>query len=461
MPWQQHVADVAMELDPVTGKFVYPEVGLTVPRQSGKSTFVLAHAVHRCSATKFFGPRQRLVYTAQTRGKAREKFVEDYIDELQAAPKFRGRFHPGLSNGSEHLRFANRSRWGIEANTERAGHGGTLDVAYLDEAFAHQDSRLEQAFRPAMITRANKQLWWISTAGWSDASPYLQDKVTRGRELVVAGAQEGLAYFEWSAHEDADPEDPATWRGCMPALGYTVTEAAIAAEFLTMGLADFKRAYLNMWGPKHSKAATVIDMALWASWADADSTMKGKVRFAADATPDLGWASIGAAGDRPDGLGHLEVIEHQSGTGWLAARAAELQRKWNSGPIILDPTGPMGALLNDLDDAGVTYRKLSAREVVQACGGLKVDVEEGRVRHLDDPCLNTALTAAKKRPLGDAWAWARKDASVPISPLVAVTLARYGARNVDPTKSSPLDVAAHRGRSASDDRLSAVANARW
>jgi hypothetical protein len=42
-----------------------------------------------------------------------------------------------------------------------------------------------------------------------------------------------------------------------------------------------------------------------------------------------------------------------------------------------------------------------------------------------------------------------------------VTLARYGARNVDPTKSSPLDVAAHRGRSASDDRLSAVANARW
>ena len=55
------------------------------------------------------------------------------------------------------------------------------------------------------------------------------------------------AYFEWSALPGSDPAAPATWRACMPALGHTVTEARIAAEFERLELADFCRAYLNWW----------------------------------------------------------------------------------------------------------------------------------------------------------------------------------------------------------------------
>jgi hypothetical protein len=39
--------------------------------------------------------------------------------------------------------------------------------------------------------------------------------------------------------------------------------------------------------------------------------------------------------------------------------------------------------------------------------------------------LNSAVAAARKRALGDAWAWARKVGG-DVSPLVAVTLARWG-----------------------------------
>src|SRR6266705_3982215 len=70
MPHQQYVADVVMEIDPETGRLAYSEYGLTIPRQEGKSTFVEAKAGHRCTATGFFGPRQHVVYTAQTRQKA-------------------------------------------------------------------------------------------------------------------------------------------------------------------------------------------------------------------------------------------------------------------------------------------------------------------------------------------------------------------------------------------------------
>jgi phage terminase large subunit-like protein len=256
MPWQQYVADVVMEIDPATGRLAYQEMGLTIPRQSGKSTWVEAKSVHRCSATGFFGPRQRLVYTAQTRQKAREKWEEDFLADLQSSAAFKGRMKPHLGNGNEHMRFANGSRFGLEAATEKAGHGGTLDETYIDEAFAHQDWRLEQAFGPAMITRRNKLLAWISTAGWLGGSPYLADKVELGRIAVTEGRQRGLAYFEWAAPEDADPGDPAVWWQCMPALGYTITEEDIRAEYEkardSHKLNEFRRAYLNQWVPKEA-----------------------------------------------------------------------------------------------------------------------------------------------------------------------------------------------------------------
>ncbi len=258
MPWQQLVADVVLEIDPETGRLAYQEWGLTVPRQSGKSTFVEAKAAHRCSATGFFGGRQQVVYTAQTRQKAREKWEEEFVADLEASRDFRGRIKVHKGNGNEHVRFPNRSKFGLESATEKAGHGTTLDEAFIDEAFAHQDSRLEQAFGPAMITRLNKQLAWISTAGWLDGSPYLQAKVDLGRLVALDGRRHGIAYFEWSAPEDADPGDPATWRACMPALGHTITEEAIRAEFEKARdagkLNEFRRAYLNQWVPKGDAA---------------------------------------------------------------------------------------------------------------------------------------------------------------------------------------------------------------
>ena len=42
------------------------------------------------------------------------------------------------------------------------------------------------------------------------------------------------------------------------------------------------------------------------------------------------------------------------------------------------------------------------------------------------PALDAAVAGAAKRSLGDSWAWARRGLSVDISPLVAVSLARWG-----------------------------------
>jgi hypothetical protein len=53
-------------------------------------------------------------------------------------------------------------------------------------------------------------------------------------------------------------------------------------------------------------------------------------------------------------------------------------------------------------------------------------VEQERLRHLGTPEMAAAVGGAAKRPLGDAWAWSRKNSTVDITPLVASTLALWG-----------------------------------
>jgi hypothetical protein len=57
-------------------------------------------------------------------------------------------------------------------------------------------------------------------------------------------------------------------------------------------------------------------------------------------------------------------------------------------------------------------------------------VAQRTLRHLGQPELSDAIAGGVKRPLGDLWAWSRKSSAVDISPLVAATLALWGASTV-------------------------------
>lgn len=426
MPWQQHVADVVGEVDPDTGLLVYREINLLVPRQSGKTTLTLAKAVHRAVGVAAQHGPQRIVYTAQKGRDARAKFLDEHVPIVERSAF--GRRRPPLFTVrksqmiGEAILWRNGSQHGISAPTETAGHGGTVDEVFLDEAFAHVDWTLEQGLRPTMITRPQPQLWVLSTAG-TPKSVYLWAKVEAGRQRCVDGTRSSIAYFEWSADDDDDPGDPETWRRCMPALGYTVSESAIAAEFEAMSLPEFKRAYLNVWDPR--RGAPVISADQWSSLADARSRPEDPLAFSFDISPDRAWAAVAVAGRRADGLLHLEVVDHRPGTDWLIGRLAELQERHRPKVIAADYAGPGGSLKAELERRQLVVREVTAREHAQACGSFYDAAMAGWLRHLGQPTLAAAVDGAVKRPLGDAWAWSRKSSSVDICPLVAVTLAGW------------------------------------
>lgn len=419
MPWQQQVADVALELDDA-GRFCFREVGLTVPRQSGKTSLILAVIFARALATR----GQQVRYTAQTGGDARKKLIDDWLPIIEVSPFMkRGLLRIRQTNGHEALRFRNGSHVGLVATTRKSGHGGTIDLGVLDEAFAHPDARLEQALRPAMITRdfPGSQLWVVSTAGTAEDSPYLWDKVSAYREIAAAGLTHSVCYFEWSAADDLDPTEETTWRSCMPALGYTQSVEAVRAELAGMALNEFERAYLNRW-----KAATsdpVIPLVVWNALADPRSRIAGPLCFAFDVTPDGAGASIAVAGRREDGLVHVETIEQARGTRWLPTRLRELVAAHKPVAVVCDPAGTAGGVLPQLD---IDVCPITAREHAQACSLFFDTVMQGGLRHLGSPELAIALDGAARRSLGDAWAWSRKNSAIDISPLVGATLALWG-----------------------------------
>lgn len=439
IPWQLLVSDVGMEVDPATGLLAYRTVVVTVPRQSGKTKEELAVATHRCVAWD----GQVVTYTAQTRIKAKEKWLDDHLAALKASPYGRrGMFRPRLTTGMEAVMWANGSKYGIEATTEKAGHGDTLDLGFIDEAFAQVDARTEQAMKPAMLTRPQPQLWIVSTAGTA-LSVYLRSKVDAGRSRCRVGGSSSVAYFEWGAPKDADPADPATWWACMPALGWTVTEEAVKAAYDELAgegkLAEFRRAYLNQWLDEVPDEWLIIPKDTWLALRE-EPVPFGQVAIAADVTPQRSAGSVLASWRRPDGLMDVEVVEHRPGTAWLPGRVAEIARKHRPCATVVDPAGPAGSLIDELEARGVEVTRPNMREITQGCGRFYDAVmDSGSLRHNGHPDLDAAVAGAIKRDLGDGWAWARKAATVDISPLVGATLAVW-AHDKFATRRAPYDI---------------------
>ncbi len=334
------------------------------------------------------------------------------------------------ANGEQGIELLSGQRLKYRARTGGSGRGfAKAGLLIYDEA-QHLAAEHVAASGPAKLANPNAQTWYAGSGGLLTSAVAWQ---IRNAALLQTGGR--LAYTEMTGEKlsvvdgrveslPPDPTDRDVWYACIPGLGRWVTEEGVEALLAELGPELFAREILCVWEPDPSGAGEAA-LPGWASQADASSSMPDPVAFAVDVSPDRKWTSIAAAGLRADGKWHLELVDHLPGTGRAVARIIELRNKWSPVAIALDPAGPAGELLADLESAGLTIKSASAREHGQACGALYSSVVDKAAHHLDDSILNTAVAGAKRRPLGDAWAWDRKRSDVDISPLVAVTLARW------------------------------------
>jgi phage terminase large subunit-like protein len=419
MPWQQYVADVALEVD-ATGRFAYQLVVVTVPRQSGKTTLFAAAMDHRALLT----PKGRVYFTQQSGKDAVDWMINEHWPLL--AP-FGNACSLRQSNGSEHVRW--RHSGGLMRPfppTPAALHGKTSDLVVVDEAWAFdyvKGQQLDQAIVPTQATKPNAQVWKVSTAGDANAIWWL-GTVEAGRAAVATDRRDGVCYFEWSCPDELDPCAPSSWPVFHPAYGRTIGDAQMGAALELLGPDEFGRAYGNRWT---STVARVIPLDAWRAAADPDAPMPqaGAVALAFDVAVDRSDAAIVAAWRDPDGVAHVEVADSRPGVAWVHGRLRELADRWSPRAVGYDQAGPAVDVADRAARDGLELDGLDAARYVAACSslldGLCSDPPSVRVRpHAD---LDAAASSVARRTLGDRWAWSRRQSAASIATLTAATVA--------------------------------------
>jgi len=419
LPWQRHVADVANEIDPDTGRLHYETVVIVVPRQQGKTTLLEPQLV----TAALRRPDVDVVYTAQDRQMSKRRLIDELADKrLGRRAELAGQYKVRRSNGSEAIRWANGSQITTVANTDEAGHGLTLDLACLDEAFSHDDLTVVTALEPTTVTRPDPQLWIVSTVG--DGSDGLLQHFQELGATSLSDPDTKVAYFEWSAGDDDDRDDPATWARCMPALGHTIDPERIRQRRANLTPEVFDRAYLCR-RPTTAMSAK-LPAGAWIRCANQRPTQidlePHPVTMAVDVAADRESVSVAVAGISKQSK-RLAVLTHtiESVSGGAVREIAALVAQLGPARLLADRRAGAGALIDALAIGGVPVEEVTAGMLVTHCGAFFDAVTAGEIEHDSQPRLDAAAEAAISRQLGDAWAWDRRRSIVELSPLLAAT----------------------------------------
>jgi hypothetical protein len=129
---------------------------------------------------------------------------------------------------------------------------------------------------------------------------------------------------------------------------------------------------------------------------------------------------------RPDGLAHVETVQHDRGTGWVVPRLVELVGKHEAAKVFCDAAGPAGALIPDLEKKKIEVEALTAQDYARACGGFFDGVEQRTAApsgHAGDPVRDQGRSDEAARGRVGVVA---ENSGVDITPLVAATLALWG-----------------------------------
>lgn len=441
-PWEEYVLRNALGTRE-DGKWAAFEVGLDVPRQNGKGSILEAREL----AGALVLGEKLIVHSAHQFDTALEHLnrLEMLIEQGNLQNEIKKILR---ANGKEGIEFKGGQRIRFRARTGGGGRGFTGDCIVLDEAMYISEA-MHGAMLPTLAARTvtgNPQVWYTGSAvdRWIHENGIVFARVRqRGHK-----GDPRLAWFEWSVDcddpEDLPPEvaaDPESWARANPGLGIRIAEEYVDNERNSLSARGFavERLGVGDW-PDPDGVNAVIPAELFQAALDEKSEALDPVVLAFDVAPDRSFASVGAAGLRTDERDHIEVIKRDRGTGWVVDFLAGVVERQKPAKVICDAKGPAGSLVDALTREGVEVETVSANEYAQSCGQLYDGFVEDTIRHLGTADLASAIRGADKRSLGDSWAWDRKTSSVDITPLVAVTLARWGLHAGTPDPEPFLEV---------------------
>jgi hypothetical protein len=209
-------------------------------------------------------------------------------------------------------------------------------------------------------------------------------------------------------------------------MGRRITEDYIAAERRALPADEFARERLGWWDEPASEV-TDLPLSVWAALGNPDARPAGRLTLGADVAPGHAASSVYVFGSGPVPVG--ELVERGSGSSWLVARLLDLVARHDVAAVAVDPSGPVGSLVPAMQDAGLPLALVEGKDSVRACGSFAAAAADSQFRHRGEPEMAAAVAGARRRSVGDAWKWSRKDSTVDITGLVAATNALWAQRS--------------------------------
>lgn len=425
-PWQSGFSSIALGCS-ASGKYAATVGGVTasIPRQVGK-TFTVGNLLIGL-ALEF--PGMRIVWTSHHSRTTTNTFrsMQGMVRRKKILPLLA---ENGIrtANGEQEIKFANGSIIMFGAREHGFGRGmDAIDVLVFDEAQILGLKALEDMV-PATNQARNPHGALVFFIGTPPRPIDDGEAFTTKRSDALTGNHDDMVYVELSADEDADPDDREQWAKANPSYPHrTPLEAMLRMRKNLPSEESWLREALGVWDALGSEQ--VIPADSWARCADVNSLPSSKFVLAIDVDPEQKMGAVSFAGLRPDGKVHVEIDEQRHGIGWIAPYVAERYARNEIAAVVVDAKSPAAALIEDM-------RRLKVRRIVEttaddmatACARFFELATEDGLRHLDQPQLNVSLASARKRSLGDRWAWNRKTVDADITPIVAATLAAWGVR---------------------------------
>jgi hypothetical protein len=441
--WQSQLGTVCLGYG-ADGQYVATVggVGLSIPRQVGKTYFVLATLVIMC----VLFPGLQVVWTAHhlrtstktfttLRGICRRKKVAPHI-------AIDGRGKPAIrsSNGEQEVVFRNGSKIMFGARSMGFGRGfDEIDIEVFDEAQILDSKALED-----MVAATNQArhphgalLFFMGTPPRpSDPS----EAFSLRRADALSGNADDAIWLEIGADPESDPTDRSQFPKMNPSYPTRTPLNSILRLWKNLGDEDsWNREGRGIWDSVRSNG--VIPGPSWLEREDQGSRVVRRHALGVEVGPDLAWASVALAGERADGHFHFELDEDQHtrgrGTSWLIPH---LQYLMANNPqirsVVVDIAGPVKALLEERNGrwffkgTSILATPVKVAELGAGCAEVLDGIVTGWLHHIGQPQFTASALNAGKRDLGDTgmWVWNRKTAESDITPIQAGTLALIGAR---------------------------------
>jgi phage terminase large subunit-like protein len=418
LPYQEHVLKDMLTVDK-KGMWVRKSNLLLISRQNGK-TFLARMLI----LTHLLKWNTDVLIMSSNRSMALETFRQ-VANALENNDHLKGLVKQiRHANGTESIEMLSGARLDVVAATRDGSRGRSINgLLYIDEVREIS----EEGYRAAMpVTRAHANSHVLLTSNAGDAFSTVLNQL---RERALDNPPKSFGFYEYSAPQYCKITDRKAWALANPALGYTITEAAIEEAIATSPIENTRTETLCQW----------ID-SLSSPWPHgileetSDSELQippgGYTVFGFDVSPSRRNASLVAGQILPDGkigVGILQTWESAVAVDDLkiAADIKAWADQYRPRQICYDKYATQ-SIADKLANAGCVIQDISGQQFYQACGDLLDGLVNHRVVHNGQANLIQQMNNCAAKVNDSSWRIIKRksagDISAPIGLAMCVSM---------------------------------------